>query len=80
MSLHDPASICVPNLCFSLCMSVGFILFEVPNHFAQHPLLSLAEDGIEGESFSHFGELFSFVGFLPCIRVIQLLFDFLLLI
>ena len=38
----------------------------VPNHFPQHPLLLSMEDNISGESFGHFGQLFSFLGPLPC--------------
>ena len=54
-------------------MSIAFLPFEVPKRYPQYPLLSLAED----EGLSHFGELLSFSGSLPCV---QNLFDFLLLI
>ena len=56
-------------------MSIAFLPFEVPKSYPQYPLLSLAED----EGLSHFGELLSFSGSLPCVQVIYL-FDFLLLI
>lgn len=46
----------------------------------QHPLLSLAENGIQGEDFGHASELLSFPESLLHIRVIKLLFDILLLI
>ena len=61
-------------------MRTVFLPFEAPNHYPQHPLLSLAEDGILGEVFGHFGQLLSFSSSLPYIYIIQLLFDFLLLI
>ena len=55
-------------------------LLKSENHYFQHPLLSAVEDGIQGEDFSHFGELLSFSGPLPCIHVIKLVFDVPLLI
>ena len=51
---------------------MAFLLFEVLNHYPKHLLLSLAEDGIQGEGLGHFGELLSFPGSRPCIRVIQI--------
>ena len=33
----------LPNICF-LC--IAFLLTEVPKHYPQHPLVSLAESGI----------------------------------
>ena len=53
-----------------------FIPLDVSNH---HPHLSLAEDAIEAEGFLHFVELLSSASH-PWINVIQLWFDFLLLI
>lgn len=50
-----------------------------PNLLSQHPLLSLAEGGILGEVFSHFGELFGFLVSLPRIYGIKIMFNFLLL-
>ena len=37
--------------------AIAYIPFEVPNNYPQHPLLSLAEDNIQGEGFGYFGEL-----------------------
>ena len=79
-SLHGPTNICLLHICFSIFMWIAFSPFEVPNHCPQHPLLSLAEDGIEGESLGHFGELLSSPGSLPSIHLIRLLFDSVLLI
>ena len=35
-----PASMCLPNICFSISMSVASLPFEVPNHSSEHPLQS----------------------------------------
>ena len=40
------ANICLSNICFSISMWIAFLPCEVPNSYPQHPLLSLAEDGI----------------------------------
>ena len=53
---------------------------EFPNHYPQHPSLSLAEDGIYSDGFIHLGELLSFLGSLSCTHVIEVLLDFLLLL
>ena len=45
-SPSGPANICLPNICFSISMWIAFLPCEVPNSHPQHPLLSLAEDGI----------------------------------
>lgn len=37
----------------------------------QYPPLSLAEDGIEGEGFDHFGELLCSTGSLPCVQLLN---------
>ena len=42
-------------------MWIAFLPFEVPNHYSQL-LLSLAEDGFEGDSFAHFDELLNVIG------------------
>ena len=55
-------------------MCITFLPAEIPN--PQHLLLSLAENAISGEGFSHFGELLSSSGSLPCVHVIKLLCDF----
>ena len=34
---------------------IASLPFEIPNHYTQHALLSLAEDGIQGEGRDHFG-------------------------
>ena len=47
-----------------------------PGHF----LLALVEDAIEGEACGPLGQLLSFLGALPHVHVIKLLFDFLTLI
>ena len=41
-----------------LCFSCSSLVTNSPH--PQHPLLSLAEDGIQGERLCHFGELLSF--------------------
>lgn len=64
------------NICFFFFTSMTFIPLDVSNH---HPHLSLAEDAIEAEGFLHFVELLSSASH-PWINVIQLWFDFLLLI
>lgn len=46
---------------------------EIPNHLFQCPLLSLATDGSEAESFHHFGEFCRFPGPFPCTHVIETL-------
>lgn len=46
LSLHGPANIYLANFCFSIFMSIAFLLFEETNHYLQHPLLSLAAEGI----------------------------------
>ena len=67
------------NICFSISKSIALIPFEVSKQGPQHPHLSLAEDGISGEGFCHFGELLCSPGSLPWIHVVKLLLDFLLL-
>ena len=42
-------------------MWIAFFPFEVPNYYSQL-LLSLAEDGFEGDSFVHFDELLNVIG------------------
>ena len=44
-SLQGPAHIWLPNICFCSSMSIAFLPHEVPNHYLQHRLLSLTEDG-----------------------------------
>ena len=46
LSLLGPANICLPNICFSSSVSVAFLPFEVPNHYPEYPLLSIAEVSI----------------------------------
>lgn len=41
-----PTNIYLSNICFSISMWNTSFPFEVPNHYPQHPHLSLAEDGI----------------------------------
>ena len=41
-------------------MWIVFFPFEVPNYYSQL-LLSLAEDGFEGDNFVHFDELLSVI-------------------
>ena len=59
---------------------------ELPSStmMSQHPpghfLLALVEDAIEGEACGPLGQLLSFLGSLPHVHVIKLLFDFLTLI
>ena len=43
--LHSEANICLPNICFSISMSIAFLSFEVPNHY-HDSLLPFSEDGI----------------------------------
>ena len=62
LSLNGWANIRFPNICFSISMWVAFLPFEVSNHSGQHPLLSLAEDGVSAENFGHLGKLLSFLG------------------
>ena len=57
------------------CLPLKFQSTALSNLF-----LSLAEDGISGEDFDQFGESLNSPGSLPCIHVIKLLCDFLLLI
>ena len=71
-----PAHTHLQSICFSISMSTAFLPFELPAHSRQHALSSLAEDGTEGQGFSHFGKLFSSLRTLPCVQVIKLLFDF----
>ena len=33
-SLHGPAKICLPDICFSISMWIAFLLFESPNHYS----------------------------------------------
>ena len=80
MSLHGLTNLCLENVCFSISMSIAFLPFDVQNAYSQHLLLSLAEDGTKFKGFSHFDEVLSFPGSLPCINAIKLLFNFLLLI
>ena len=76
LSLHGLANICLPNIFFSISMSIAFLPLEVSNDCPQILFFSLAE--IVFKDFSHFGTLLSFPGSLPCIHVIKLLFDFFL--
>lgn len=38
-------------------LCIAFLLTEVPKHYSQHSLVSLAESGIEGEGFDYFVRL-----------------------
>ena len=80
LPLPGPANICLLNICFSISVSIAFLLFDIPNRYPQYSPLSLAEVGIEAEGSGHLYELLSFPGFLPCIHVIKPLFGLLLLI
>ena len=64
------------HLLFHLHFS-AFLPSQISNYYLQLPLLALAVDGIEGEDFGQFGELFSSPQSVSCIHVIKLLFDFL---
>ena len=52
-------------------MWIAFLPFEVPNHYSQR-LLSLAEDGFEGDSFVHFDVLLNVIGLFH----VSMLFNF----
>jgi len=41
-----PANIYLSNICFFISMAIAFLPFEVSNHYPQHLLLSLVENGI----------------------------------
>ena len=70
----------IPNVCFSISMWIAFLPCEVPNHYPQQPLLSLAKDGIQSEGFSHFDQLLNIPGSVASTHILELLFDFLLLL
>ena len=78
MSLHGPANICSPNICFSISMSIAFLPFKVPNHFSQHPLLSLRM--VFNVRVLAILESYSLLGLSLRMHVNKLLFDFLLFI
>ena len=59
-------------------MSTACLPFELPAHSPQHPPLSSAEDGIQGEGFSHFGNRLSFPRSPPDIHGIKILCAFFL--
>ena len=61
LSVLGPENIYLWNICFSIFIWIAFLPFEVPNHYSQL-LLSLAEDGFEGDSFAHFDELLNVIG------------------
>ena len=67
------------HLLFHLHVNCLPPLMKSQNANWQHLLLSLAENGIQGESSSYFGKSHSFPGSLPHTCVIKLLFEFLLL-
>lgn len=77
-SLLDQQTFIYQSICFFISMWTAFLYLNLPHHYFQHPPLSSAEDGVQGEDFGLWGELFSSPGFLPCIYVITLLFDCLL--
>lgn len=54
--------VCLLNFCFSISVCIAFLPFKFRTCYPQCPFLSLAEDGIYGESFGHFSELLSFSG------------------
>ena len=58
--LQEPENIYSSNISFSICMPIAFLRFEVPNHYAQHPLLFLAEDMLFKVKVSAILALFSF--------------------
>ena len=66
-----------PREVLTISLWIAILSFEVPNHDAQI-ILSLAEDDISGEGFSHFDELLSAFGSLLYIYLLLNLFDFLL--
>lgn len=60
--------------------NLTLIYYAFPGHLPYwlHTLhlLSSAGNGIEGDEFSHFGELHSFPGSFPCIQEIYILLNF----
>lgn len=73
---HGPASIFFSNIFFSLSRWTAILHYELPNHYPWYPLLSLVEDGTEGQGSSHFGKRLGSLGTLPSVQVLKLLFDF----
>ena len=76
LPLPGPANICLPNVCFSISMSIAFFSFEDPDHYSQHPPVSLAEDVVWSEGFSHFGKLLSSPGSLSRIHILNFVWFF----
>lgn len=82
LSLPGPASIYLTDTCFFISTwiaSAGCIL-EVPTHYSLYTLLSLAEDDISGESLCLLVSYSVFLGVSHLYMLLNLLFDFLILI